>query len=373
MLCHHLQSQLAQLSLEDLQDLQPYLQLQQVLTGFDQLLQLSMGLSLQPRPAAAGETWNGRVLVYELWEVPDSQQQQQQRQQQDNEVEATLAQRGKAAAGNTTAQRSSSSKLLGTVYLDPSGGFSTQLLLYGALYPGGLQRQEQQQQQQQQEDDSQDSASSSSSSSNRYTVPAVTVGLQSQGVLGGTHAQLALGLWEFCHELGHAVNFILSAAEKSPGITLQGQQQQSDAPHPRSAGFKAGHKIQEPYHMHAAWLPLEVLELPSTLFEAFSMDAACLQVLCRHSSSGEQLPADLAVSLAAFIKSSHYNPLMMQHTVGEGRNFGQEAVLPLLVVPVLAAACLLPKYYVSSCCCYSMYQGWHTHEGVPSRIVTTIH
>ncbi|KAF6266429.1 hypothetical protein COO60DRAFT_453095 [Scenedesmus sp. NREL 46B-D3] len=67
--------------------------------------------------------------------------------------------------------------------------------------------------------------------------------------------------------------------------------------------------------MHVAWLPLEVLELPSSLFEAFCMDAACLQVLCRHSSTGQQLPADLAAKLAGFMRSSHYSPLLMHHTV----------------------------------------------------------
>jgi hypothetical protein len=309
-----LQSQLAELPLENLQQLQPYLQLQQVLTGFDQLLQLSMGLSLKPRDAAAGETWNDRVLVYELWWLPDSQQQQQQ-QQQGNEVEAILEQTGNATAFDNTTAQSNSGRLLGTVYLDPAGGFSTQLLLYGPLHPGSLQ---------QQQHDSQDltsSSSSSSSSGQSCAVPAVAVGLQSQGVLSETHTQLALGLWELCHELGHAVNFILSATGNSPGIHLHQQQQQQQQQQffgldQCAAGFKAGRTTSKPYHMHAAWLPLEVLEVPSTLFEAFSMDVACLQVLCRHSSSGEQLPADLAVRLAAFIRSSHYNPLMMQHTVG---------------------------------------------------------
>jgi Zn-dependent oligopeptidase len=91
--------------------------------------------------------------------------------------------------------------------------------------------------------------------------------------------------------------------------------------------------------MHAAWLPLEVLELPSTLFEAVSMDAACLQVLCRHSSSGEQLPADLAVRLAAVIRSSHYNPLIMQHTVSS--RGGQRVIL--LVAAAVPCPSLLTK------------------------------
>jgi hypothetical protein len=331
-----LQSQLAQLSAEDLQQLQPYLQLQQVLTGFDQLLQLCVGLSLQPRAAAAGETWNSNVLVYELWEMPDSSQQQQQQQGVGVKDTGTLARSCTAAAGSESAHRCSG-KLLGTVYLDPFGGFSTQLLLYGPLYTGSLQ----QQQQQQQQYDSQDSASSRSSSSQNTTVPAVAVGLQSQGFLDETHTQLALGLWELCHELGHAVNFILSAAGNSPSINLQQQQQQQQSArlHARLAGLKAGDKASKPYHMHAAWLPLEVLELPSTLFEAISMDAACLQVLCRHSSSGQQLPGDLAVKVARFIRSSHYNPLLMQQMV-------RRAGLGLCIT-----SCRSTGFQTCACCC----------------------
>jgi hypothetical protein len=296
---NQLQLQVEQLTLENVQLLQPYLQLQQVLTGFDQLLQLSLGLSLQPRAAAAGETWNSSVLVYDCCEMPSMQQQQQE--------------------GNRTCSNSSSSRVLGTIYVDPAGGYCAQLLLYGSQYRGGLQ-------QQQHKDDTNSSSCRSSAG-----LPAVAVGLQSAGVLGGTHTQLALGLWELCHELGHAVNFILSAAsEVSPGPNSTHQQQQQHpaaapaVPHPNSAGFSVHGHVRKPYHLHAAWLPLEVLELPSTLFEAFSMDAVCLQLLCKHSSSGNALPADLAEKLAGFIRDSRYNPLLMQHMV---RKFPQQLLL----------------------------------------------
>jgi hypothetical protein len=194
------------------------------------------------------------------------------------------------------------------------------MLLYGSQYAGSLQQQQQQQQQHLCEEEQSSSSSSSQSSAG---LPAVAVGLQSQGVLNGTHTQLALGLWELCHELGHAVNFILSAAELSPALSNWQQQQRrpaaaTDKLDADTAGLRVYSQNHKPYHLHAAWLPLEVLELPSTLFEMFSMDAACLQVLCRHSSSSSSssaLPADLAARLAGFVRSSHYNPFLMQHTV----------------------------------------------------------
>jgi hypothetical protein len=84
-------------------------------------------------------------------------------------------------------------------------------------------------------------------------------------------------------------------------------------------------------HRHAAWLPVELLELPSTLFEALVQDPACLQLLLSGGAGGSidgaggrsdgvaaaatALPAGLATQLAALLRHVHYNPAAYQHTV----------------------------------------------------------
>lgn len=250
------------------------------MSGFNRLLQLSMGLSLRPRPAAAGEVWNDRVQVYELHDSHLGSRPGQEQQQQQH-----VAGDGQAVADT----------LLGTIYIDPSGGFAAQLVLYGPRYQG-LWRDRHLQKQ----------AASSGESSTNSAPCAVALGLQSHGALGETHTQLALGLWELCHELGHAVNFILSA---TPRHQRQHTTAQANGRPPAAAG------VGQCYHMHAAWLPLEILELPSTLFEGFCMDPKCLQVLCQHCVTGEPMPMKLATKLAKFMHASHYHPLMYQHTV----------------------------------------------------------
>lgn len=326
-----LQHRTACLSEAELQQLRPFLGFDQVLTGLDQLLQLSMGLALRPRAAAAGEVWNDRVIVLELHAVGLPQHQQgaeceasavartldwhahvQQPQQQQPQQQQPQQQQQQCYTPESVGSR-----LLGTMYLDPAGGFSTQLLVYGSQY-GSLWHQQQQRQ----------ATSSPSNSSNRisssFAAPAVAVGLQSGGVLAGNQSQLALGLWELCHELGHAVNFILSAAVDAPDTQTPPEhfkQPPPGQPVPMmeaTAGVETQQSIEsyhKPYHLHAAWLPLELLELPSTLFESFCMDARCLQVLCSHQHTKEQLPFELAGKLARFIQDSHDNPLLLQHTV----------------------------------------------------------
>ena len=113
--------------------------------------------------------------------------------------------------------------------------------------------------------------------------PAVVLGLQSRGCLSDQH--LSLGLWELCHELGHALHMILSAS---------------------SSSF---------HHHQAPWLPVEVLELPSTLMEGLVMRPGTLRVMCRHRDSGEQLSMEMAEKLAKYMKAAWYNPVVYHHMV----------------------------------------------------------
>jgi hypothetical protein len=67
--------------------------------------------------------------------------------------------------------------------------------------------------------------------------------------------------------------------------------------------------------MHASWLPVELVELPSTLFEVLAMDASALQLLCQHKDTGEALPAQLAHALAGCMRAAHYSPALHQSMV----------------------------------------------------------
>jgi Zn-dependent oligopeptidase len=75
--------------------------------------------------------------------------------------------------------------------------------------------------------------------------------------------------------------------------------------------------------MHASWLPVQLVELPSTLFEALVMDQSTLQLLCRHKETGEGLPAALADRLAAFMRAAHYSPALHQSMVRMHEQYAQ--------------------------------------------------
>jgi hypothetical protein len=70
-----------------------------------------------------------------------------------------------------------------------------------------------------------------------------------------------------------------------------------------------------PYHLQAPWLPVEVLELPSSFLEHLVMSPECLALVARHRVTGAPLPSAAAGKLAAQIKDTYYSPLGLQHMV----------------------------------------------------------
>lgn len=326
-LCVFMQEWASILSQQELDELQPYLQLPGVLSGLDALLQLMLGLRLTARQPLPGEVWADRVLVLELRQLSSPATPTQTQSSSYNDTDST---RGTA---NNPTPSTAAGALLGTVYVDLTAGYAAQLLLYGQGHPflgctgpQGLLQQQQQQPQQNNEPASDgvmrgtnqqhteplgSSTSSSHTDSSGCGKPAVALGLQSGGALSGTtYDQVALGLWELCHEMGHAVNFILSSSSSSNSYDSHTE-----------TGGAAGSAMQATqgqclYHTHASWLPFELLELPSTLFEVLVMDPLTLQLLCTHQHTGEALPAELASSLARFMQATHYNPAVYQSMVG---------------------------------------------------------
>jgi uncharacterized membrane protein YgcG len=331
-----LQEQDGMLSHHDLQRLQPYLQLSSVLAGLDRVLQLLLGLRLVQRNPQPDEVWADRVLVLELCRKAHGVD-ADHNAATDSSGTGSSCSNGSSSSSSSASGSSSSSgsssdgcsgqsdAILGTVYLDLNAGYAAQLLLCGRNYTFLACPNSQQQHSKHSCAEGQQGPSSSSSSSSGGSGAggggsgaAVALGLQSGGVLHGQHSQVALGLWELCHEMGHAVNFILSrsSSSSSPGSSschsssdvqpadctapLQEAQQQAAAP---------------AYHLHATWLPVELLELPSTLFETLVMDASILQLLCRHEDTGDSLPAELAGKLAAFMAGTHYSPAFYQPVV----------------------------------------------------------
>jgi hypothetical protein len=103
--------------LQQLQDaaLQQHMHLRSVLQGFSRLLQRLLGVQLLLRPAGQAETWGQHVRVVMLVK---QQQQQQQR---------GIVGQGVAAGGPTGG---CSVEVLGTVYLDVGGGYGTRVLRY---------------------------------------------------------------------------------------------------------------------------------------------------------------------------------------------------------------------------------------------------
>ena len=117
----------------------------------------------------------------------------------------------------------------------------------------------------------------SSSQTGQDTLPAVLVGLhwpvQSQLLSDGCNMTLAEGeslnrtaaaLYELCHEVGHGLHYLLTAS-------AQRQASQQNRPQQGASGLQPA--LAWP---SAAELPLEVLEVPSTLFELLAMQASVL-------------------------------------------------------------------------------------------------
>lgn len=281
------------------------------------MLQLLLGLTLTQRPPHPGEVWADGVLVLELREC---------------RTPANNAAGSVTATSSSDAAEEAGGRVLGTVYLDLNSGYAAQLLLYARDYTCLASSTRQQ---------SQDSAPAEEAAalrdSNSWQAglqgssPAVALGLQSSGVLAGSYDQVALGLWEVCHEMGHAVNFILSSNSSSDSVGDTGG---SAACAAAAAGSSSHGSSRQPfeaaqhdtgvpsaslsYHLHASWLPIELLELPSTLFEVLALDPHTLQLLCRHQTTNEPLHEALAARLARFMQATRYHPALYQSVVSQG-------------------------------------------------------
>jgi hypothetical protein len=243
--------------LQQLQDaaLKQHMHLQFVLRGFSGLLQRLLGVQLLLRPAGQAETWSQHVRVVML-----VKQQHQQQHHQHQQQECGIVMGGTAAAGGFTG--GCSVEVLGTVYLDVGGGYGTRVLRYTR--------------QEEAEDSTSNGSSSSSSSSDVHSAElplvaampplqweqlsgnmqqqllqqssgaaAVAVGIsgtrltlqkhhgrqqqQQQRMLQESPSDyddtsssssssgalvLSVGqLWEFGHEMGHALHLVLSSRQ----------------------------------------------------------------------------------------------------------------------------------------------------------------
>lgn len=317
------------LSHQDLQQLEPYLSLTGVLSGLDTILQLLLGVQLRQRQPHPGEVWSERVLVLEL-QQPAEQQGAQPSCSSRGSNSASSSRRG-GTAGREGGDADGT--VLGTIYLDLNGGYAAQLLLYGQGYPMlSCQQPPWPGQQVQRGCAAAAAAGAAEAAWGGNTGAAVALGLQSGGVLYGSHQQVALGLWELCHELGHAVNFILSSAQHS-NTTSTSSHTTGASVHQSTSGQRSSTQCSQGgtqlqgldaqtgayaaacYHLHASWQPVELVEVPSTLFEAFVMESASLQLLCVHEDTGEALPHGLADRLAEFMRGAHYHPAGYQSVV----------------------------------------------------------
>lgn len=180
------------------------------------------------------------------------------------------------------------------------------------------------------------------------SLPLVMVSLQSQAT-GSSITSGALGLWEACHELGHALHFCLSATgtNRTPERATDGGSVHAAARLGLTSSNDSGGTSNRtpstgtPYHLQAPWLPVEVLELPSSFLEQLAMSPECLRQVTRHRVTGALLPIAAARQLAALIKDTYYSPLGLQHMVS--------AVGLCIMMPVrckrgslAAGACMLP-------------------------------
>lgn len=329
----HQQELQKQLSQQQLQELQPYLDLSHVLSGLDRVLQLLLGLRLVHRQPQPGELWADHIIVLELQQP--------------------------AASGS--AQQVC---VLGTVYVDLNAGYAAQLLLYGRACPflTTQHRHDPQAVQPAAGDGTAvglNAAQVSGSNTLSSSVPAVALGLQSGGVLCGTCNQVSLGLWELCHELGHAVNFILSSGSSSqhpPDVQSRAGDAGNGIHNDRLGGGAAApsSSAHSCYHMHASWLPVDLVELPSTLFEGLAMDGSALQLLCQHKDTGEAMPLQLAHALAGCTRAAHYSPSlhqsMVRRQVGCVARGTQQLVHPVWVRCSVCPATDADITTYSSCC-----------------------
>ncbi|GLI69883.1 hypothetical protein VaNZ11_014600, partial [Volvox africanus] len=207
-------------------------------------------------------------------------------------------------------------------------------------------------------------------------VAAVVVGLQSGGVAGDGGPLLTRGsefmVWELLHELGHALHFLLAAAPpSSPPVELSRLESvvtvgtsdvqavaaataaadalagecsrrraeaypgetsaktpppsQPKAPQQRNGNGQdySAHWAQQVFRRlnHALLpyqLPLELVELPSSVLERAAAEAEVLEVImsyCRHVTTGQRATAGVCRALARAVQWSYYSPISVQMQV----------------------------------------------------------
>ncbi|KXZ50224.1 hypothetical protein GPECTOR_17g861 [Gonium pectorale] len=178
----------------------------------------------------------------------------------------------------------------------------------------------------------------------QHRVVAVAVGLQSSSAAGGlvtgagqsslTHGSAFL-LWELLHELGHALHFLLAAAPPPssvvatasnasaavlPAVAAATRKEGAGAtprqPPPSSSSSDGGGGGAGCYYALLPYqLPLELVELPSSLLERAAADEdvlAWLLARCRHAHTGAPPTPDVSRRLARAVRWTYYSPISVQ-------------------------------------------------------------
>ncbi|GLC56158.1 FRAS1- extracellular matrix protein 2 [Pleodorina starrii] len=154
------------------------------------------------------------------------------------------------------------------------------------------------------------------------STPAVAVGLQWDW-RGGCAANPS-ALHELLHEMGHALHLILSS----------GPRQHGDNPAAATAATAtAGVRGQTLMHWGGLQLPLDLLEVPSSLMQTLAYDPAVLERICRRrrrsqvtaaaaaagaaEEDGEEevMPGALCERLAAYLAAEHCGAVATLHKV----------------------------------------------------------
>jgi len=362
-----LNEQACALDAATLESLRPHLTLDAVLLGFSSLLQHLLGVALLPRRVSSSsgsgssstELWHPavrtlavvhrergllgtlyidtmsgggygtRVLRHAPWRWQQQQQQPQPQQQQrrqdgsssesseENEFVDSGASGGLWQGELTAAQMWAAAEQLQMPSTQPTsssgggdGGGADGLLQLDAHTAAKLQQ----------------------AAASR---PAVTIGLsgprqRSSGSGGGGAAQqseqhelelqLSLPLlWELGHEMGHAIHLLLSSASLAataaataaqPGTTTTANSGGTTAPSSSAAAAAAASP-----HLSGRFIPPDLLELPSALFERTLLNPTALTALCRDARSGAPLAPAPAAALAAHFRARYGGALAVQDRV----------------------------------------------------------